>query len=207
MNKFKMIGLAMLMAVMFLFIMSGVVAMQSQPGKNKITICHKPGTPAEETMNVPPTAWEENGHSTHGDYIGECRPQEEPTTVPTIVGPPPTPIQATATSEPVVIPPTPTNVPQETQPIVVVFPTETPTQQVIPTSTPLEQPVTIQVSPTITPTIVWEWNPPEPAETCDLCNAQESALEADARLKNTVADFIDMIIDGWIPEVVKFWKE
>lgn len=45
-------------------------------GKNdneKVTICHKPGTPAEKTMRVPAQAVP--GHLGHGDYLGEC---EEP---------------------------------------------------------------------------------------------------------------------------------
>lgn len=37
---------------------------------DKVTICHKPGTPAEKTMEVPQPAVQ--GHLNHGDYIGEC---------------------------------------------------------------------------------------------------------------------------------------
>ncbi len=36
----------------------------------KIRICHKPGTPAEQTKDVNPSALA--GHLGHGDYIGEC---------------------------------------------------------------------------------------------------------------------------------------
>ncbi|MFC2015641.1 hypothetical protein ACFLUM_01775 [Chloroflexota bacterium] len=36
----------------------------------KITLCHKPGTPAERTMQVPTEAVP--AHLAHGDYIGEC---------------------------------------------------------------------------------------------------------------------------------------
>jgi len=36
----------------------------------KITICHKPGTPAEQTMDVPSIAVE--GHLGHGDTMGAC---------------------------------------------------------------------------------------------------------------------------------------
>ncbi len=36
----------------------------------KMTICHKPGTPAEKTMQIPPSAL--GGHLGHGDYVGPC---------------------------------------------------------------------------------------------------------------------------------------
>lgn len=36
----------------------------------KIKICHKPGTPAEKTLKVPPQALP--GHLGHGDTIGSC---------------------------------------------------------------------------------------------------------------------------------------
>ncbi|MBF0383521.1 MAG: VCBS repeat-containing protein, partial [Magnetococcales bacterium] len=39
--------------------------------KEKGTICHKPGTPAEKTMNVPSSALK--GHLGHGDTIGKCQ--------------------------------------------------------------------------------------------------------------------------------------
>lgn len=42
------------------------------PGQDKVTICHKPGTPAEKTMQVPPTAVD--GHLGHGDTEGPCQP-------------------------------------------------------------------------------------------------------------------------------------
>ena len=37
----------------------------------EITICHKPGTPAESTHDVAISSWP--GHLAHGDYIGECQ--------------------------------------------------------------------------------------------------------------------------------------
>lgn len=40
------------------------------PGQSKVTICHKPGTPAEKTMEVPRTAL--RGHLGHGDSEGPC---------------------------------------------------------------------------------------------------------------------------------------
>jgi len=36
----------------------------------KITVCHKPGTSAEQTKDIPINAL--RGHLNHGDYIGEC---------------------------------------------------------------------------------------------------------------------------------------
>jgi hypothetical protein len=36
----------------------------------KVTICHKPGTPAEKTMSLPESAL--SGHIGHGDYLGPC---------------------------------------------------------------------------------------------------------------------------------------
>ena len=45
---------------------------QSTPTEDddKITICHKPGTPAEKTLQVPESAVP--GHLKHGDTLGEC---------------------------------------------------------------------------------------------------------------------------------------
>jgi hypothetical protein len=39
-------------------------------GNNMVTICHKPGTPAEQTMTVPESALA--GHLGHGDTMGAC---------------------------------------------------------------------------------------------------------------------------------------
>jgi hypothetical protein len=36
-----------------------------------VTICHKPGTPAEKTLTVPKSAL--GGHLGHGDYEGPCK--------------------------------------------------------------------------------------------------------------------------------------
>jgi hypothetical protein len=43
----------------------------SPPGDGDVTICHKPGTPAEKTMRVPWTALP--SHLGHGDTIGPCK--------------------------------------------------------------------------------------------------------------------------------------
>lgn len=54
-----------------------------------ITLCHKPGTPAEKTLVLPAAA--ARGHLGHGDYLGPC--SEAPPTVPTST----LPISATET--------------------------------------------------------------------------------------------------------------
>lgn len=46
------------------------------PPKEKVTICHKPGTPAEKTMEVPEAAV--SGHLGHGDSEGPCGPPPPP---------------------------------------------------------------------------------------------------------------------------------
>ena len=47
---------------------------KSKDGKSKdagtTTICHQPGTPAEQTMTIPNDALD--GHLGHGDTIGAC---------------------------------------------------------------------------------------------------------------------------------------
>lgn len=45
-----------------------------------VTICHKPGTPAEQTKCVPPGAVA--GHLGHGDYLGACSAKAVPTELP-----------------------------------------------------------------------------------------------------------------------------
>ena len=41
------------------------------PEDGEVTICHKPGTPAEKTIRIPRSALP--GHLGHGDYVGPCR--------------------------------------------------------------------------------------------------------------------------------------
>jgi len=60
---------------------------------DSVTICHKPGTPAEETMTLPNEAIP--GHIEHGDYLGACGAEATST-----------PLFSTNT-------PAPTNTPQE----------------------------------------------------------------------------------------------
>lgn len=44
----------------------------AQAAQDKVTICHKPGTPAEKTMDVPQQAVA--AHIGHGDTMGPCEP-------------------------------------------------------------------------------------------------------------------------------------
>ena len=46
--------------------------------QQKVTICHKPGTPAEKTMEVPQSAVD--GHLGHGDHRGPCETETTTTT-------------------------------------------------------------------------------------------------------------------------------
>ncbi len=69
------VGLALVMAY-FLAVAGVRPALAGYGHKDKVTICHKPGTPAEQTKEVPKEAVE--GHLGHGDYLGECK--EETTT-------------------------------------------------------------------------------------------------------------------------------
>jgi hypothetical protein len=67
----------------------------------KVTICHKPGTPAEKTMDVPVSAL--RGHLGHGDTLGACgetttTTTTEPPTSTTTTTEPPT--STTTTTEP-----------------------------------------------------------------------------------------------------------
>ncbi|AXA33443.1 prepilin-type N-terminal cleavage/methylation domain-containing protein [Francisella adeliensis] len=52
-------------------------------GSSEVTICHKPGTPAEKTMTLPASAL--NGHLGHGDSIGACSETEAEVEASTVV--------------------------------------------------------------------------------------------------------------------------
>jgi hypothetical protein len=81
-----------------------------------VTICHKPGTPAEQTKTIPIQALP--AHLGHGDIMGAC-------------------VDATPTITPTeTITPTPTITPTET---ITPTPTITPTETVTPTGTPEPQ--------------------------------------------------------------------
>lgn len=53
-------------------IVSNFVAIPSSLSgdQSKMTICHKPGTHAEQTKDIPMPAW--GGHHGHGDTLGPC---------------------------------------------------------------------------------------------------------------------------------------
>lgn len=58
------------------------VVMAAPGGHDPVTICHKPGTPAEKTLAVDSAAL--RGHLAHGDYLGPCEPKPTPTPVWTV---------------------------------------------------------------------------------------------------------------------------
>lgn len=68
-NRTLWIAVALLLTV-------GVVSVQAQPPQ-QVTICHKPGTPAQKTLTLPyPAA---TSHiSAHGDTMGPCAPPQLP---------------------------------------------------------------------------------------------------------------------------------
>jgi hypothetical protein len=59
-----------------LLVLAMAAAVPAQ-AKDKTTICHKPGTPAQKTMKVPDQALP--GHLGHGDTTGPCDPLSPPT--------------------------------------------------------------------------------------------------------------------------------
>ena len=128
-------------------------------GHTPITFCHKPGTPAQQTLTTDAKGW--NGHSKHGDTLGECgplnpSPEPEPTPEPT---PEPEP-EPEPTPEP-----TPDPTPEPEEPIETPAPTPVPEEPVTPTdppATPEEPGVPAEVE---TPNLVTD-SPaaPEPAK-------------------------------------------
>ena len=65
----KIVLLASMMAITALMLAAAPALAQQGP-PDKVTICHKPGTPAEKTLEVPPQAVP--GHLGHGDTLGPC---------------------------------------------------------------------------------------------------------------------------------------
>jgi len=62
---------AIISSIILLSSITGITIYQDVfAASEKITICHKPGTPAEQTMDVPPNAVQ--GHLGHGDTMGAC---------------------------------------------------------------------------------------------------------------------------------------
>jgi hypothetical protein len=64
--------------------------------QQKVTICHKPGTPAEKTMEVPKSAVD--GHLGHGDHPGPCGTTTPTSTSTTSTSTSTTPTTSTSTS-------------------------------------------------------------------------------------------------------------
>ena len=69
-------------------------------GHTPVTICHKPGTPAEHTIVVDDDAVP--AHLAHGDYLGPCVDTPPPTEPPPTTEPP---VDPPTTTPPVVTPP------------------------------------------------------------------------------------------------------
>ena len=106
----------------------------AQYGHVPVTVCHKPGSPAEKSLTVDESAVP--GHLGHGDYLGECTVEPEPTPEPT-----PTP-EPEPTPEPTEEPtPEPTEEP-------VVEPTEEPVEQPAPPVEAVEEPA-VPVTPVV----------------------------------------------------------
>jgi hypothetical protein len=85
-TKWKVIGLSVVFAcVLSLGLMSpGLVI----AGQEKVTVCHKPGTQAEATLEIAAPA--EAAHLAHGDYEGECHgPQSDGCTALNVLVPDP----------------------------------------------------------------------------------------------------------------------
>ena len=61
---------ALLVVLVILAGLAAAVPATAAPGADKVTICHKPGTPAEKTITVALAAL--LAHAAHGDYLGEC---------------------------------------------------------------------------------------------------------------------------------------
>ena len=80
-------------------------------GHTPVTICHKPGTPAEHTIVVDDDAVP--AHLAHGDYLGPCQETPPPTDPPTTTVPEP---PVTTVPTPPVTPPSVTEPPQVSVP-------------------------------------------------------------------------------------------
>lgn len=61
---------ALLLVLVALIGLPAVIPTASAEGANKVTICHKPETPAEQTISVASAALQ--AHLAHGDYLGDC---------------------------------------------------------------------------------------------------------------------------------------
>jgi hypothetical protein len=61
---------ALLLVLMALIGLPTVIPTASAEGADKVTICHKPGTPAEQTISIASAALQ--AHLAHGDYARDC---------------------------------------------------------------------------------------------------------------------------------------
>ena len=136
------------MVNLVLFLLTFVLVSFDPPGC--VTICHKPGTPAEQTMCVSPKAVA--GHLGHGDYLGACSAKALPTATPVPTEKPvptvtPTDVPTIPTREPPPtaqpIDPTPTSTSSKDEPT----PTSpTPEEAPAPTPTLGQPPVVLPIS-------------------------------------------------------------
>lgn len=86
------------------FVVSLMAAGAVLAGHTPVTICHKPGTPAEHTITVDDDAVP--AHLAHGDYLGPCQPSTDPSAAPS--GEIDVPVTATPPAVTVTLPPTDT---------------------------------------------------------------------------------------------------
>jgi len=73
----KTVILPVITSILVLGLLASVSFDDAFAKQEKVTICHKPGTPAEKTKEVPPQAVP--GHLGHGDTLGECGANNPPT--------------------------------------------------------------------------------------------------------------------------------
>ena len=138
-------------------------------GHTPVTICHKPGTPAEQTLVVDDDSVELTGHLGHGDTLGPCQTDTTPTeTTPTDTTPtdttPTTPTETTPTTPTETTPTTPSGprCPPGMTPTAgkdgapgndeCEFPKTTPPTSTTDATTPVTPPVTPPVTTTTTTT-------------------------------------------------------
>lgn len=66
---------------LILLLIAGVLVAAAMAAHTPVTICHKPGTPAEHTITVDDDAVP--AHLAHGDYLGPCQTQTQTTSTTT----------------------------------------------------------------------------------------------------------------------------
>lgn len=77
MSRSKILLSALLLALGVTVVIFAVPAAANHPAGHPVTVCHMPGTPAEQTMTLPTAAVP--GHLGHGDTLGPCAPPPPPT--------------------------------------------------------------------------------------------------------------------------------